>query len=63
MQKIPDVAIKKLNNTYNWALAMRYFPVKFKNAIMSFVLKPGKDLDKVENNRPISLLEIPGKIL
>ena len=62
MQNLPNVAIIKLKDIYNWALSMGYYPIKFKNAIMILIPKPGKDPTKAENYRPISLLEIPGKI-
>lgn len=42
---------------------MGYFPIIFKNAKMIFIPKPGRDTCKVENYRPISLLEITGKIM
>jgi len=61
MQHLPDVAIA-MNTIFNWALSVGYFPTKFKNAIMVLIPKAGKDPQKVENYRPISLLEIPGKI-
>jgi len=62
MQHLPDVAIAELKTIFNWALSVGYFPTKFKNAIMVLIPKAGKDPPKVENYRPISLLEIPGKI-
>lgn len=62
IQNMPDIAIRKLKDIYNWALSMGYFPIKFKNAVMIFISKPNKDPQKVQNYRPISLLEIPGKI-
>nr|XP_027208264.1 uncharacterized protein LOC113801976 [Penaeus vannamei] len=62
MQRLPDVPIAELKTMFNWALSMGNFPTKFKNATMVLITKAGKDPRKVENYRPISLLEIPGKI-
>ena len=44
-------------------LAAGYFPEPFKTAKMVMIPKHGKDLSRVENYRPISLLEVPGKAL
>jgi len=62
MQKLPEPAIAKLKEIFNWSLSMGYFPDKFKNAVMILIPKEGKDPRKPENYRPISLLEIPGKV-
>ena len=41
---------------------MGYYPDKFKFAVLCMISKPGKDEKDPYNYRPISLLEIPGKI-
>lgn len=48
--------------TLNETLSMGYFPIYYKQALLCFVGKPNKDITSVENYRPISLLEVPGKI-
>ena len=42
---------------------MGIFPSKFKYALISLLGKEGKDLKNPLNYRPISLLEVPGKIM
>ena len=42
---------------------MGCFPIMFKEGIILLILKPGKDPTKPGSYRPITLLEIPGKIL
>ena len=62
MKKLPAVAIEKLRGIYNAALTAGYFPDKFKEAVIRLIPKHGKNHHKAENHRPISLLEVPGKI-
>ena len=44
-------------------LSMGYYPTAYKNGELIFAPKPGKDPKMPENYRPITLLEVPGKIL
>ena len=44
-------------------MATGYFPTDFKLAKVVMIPKQGKNQNRVENYRPISLLEVPGKIL
>ena len=44
-------------------LSMGYYPTAYKNDELTFAPKPGKDPKMPENYRPITLLEVPGKIL
>ena len=44
-------------------MSMGYFPIIFKDGMVILILKPGKDPTKVSSYRPITLLEVPGKIL
>ena len=52
-----------LKNIYNASFATGYFPNIFKKAVIKFIPKENKPLKNPINYRPISLLEIPGKIL
>lgn len=55
------VAVTELMVISNRALSMGYFPITFKDAI-KVLSRAGKDHRKVLKRRPISLLEISGKI-
>ena len=47
---------------FNASLSAGYFPQKFKEAILKFIPKETLDQRRVQNYRPISLLEIMGKM-
>ncbi len=49
-------------NIYNACLSAGYFPTIFKKAIIKFIPKENKNHKNALNYRPISLLEVPGKI-
>ena len=54
--------IKNLQYIFNHSLSSGYFPKIFKHAIMIFLPKANKTPYEHTNYRPISLLEVPGKI-
>ena len=62
LQNLPQVSIIRLTNIFNASLAAGYFPDSFKEAIIKLIPKPGKSPRFTSNFRPISLLEVPGKI-
>ena len=59
---LPVNMIQNLQFIFNHALSSGYFPKIFKHAIMIFLPKPNKTPFEHINYRPISLLEVPGKI-
>ena len=61
--KLPDSMYTFLSELTNETISMGYFPNLFKIGILRFIGKPGKSLLSVNNYRPISLLEVPGKIV
>ena len=63
LTKLPRVALERLNDIINILLSMGYFSVFFKNGLMVFTPKGDKDGRDVLNYRPITLLEVPGKVL
>jgi len=63
LMHLPDSAIHRLRDIFNAVLSAGYFPDKFKEAEMRMVPKQGKVLTNPSTYRPISLLEVPGKIL
>ena len=62
LEKLPNVAIKVLQNIFNAALSAGYFPDRFKRATIKFIPKEGKSPTEATGYRPISLLETPSKI-
>ncbi|XP_064120181.1 uncharacterized protein LOC135224785 [Macrobrachium nipponense] len=63
IKHLPNSMLVFLRVIFNETISMGYWPDFFKKALLPFVGKKGKDLTTVSNYRPISLLEIPGKIL
>ncbi len=62
MENCTEKTLKQLQNIYNACLSTGYFPTCFKEAIIKFIPKKDKAPTNPINYRPISLLEIPGKI-
>ena len=63
LQKLPQKAIQNLANIYNATTSAGYFPDIWKKATLKLIPKPGKSSALPSNYRPISLLEVPEKIL
>ena len=63
LMKIPEIAITKFKDIINATISMGYFPIILKNSLIILIPKPGKDAKNPINYRPITLLELPGKIL
>lgn len=59
---LPQMGIDKLLHIYNASLSAGYFPDDLKKTKMIFIPKEGKDKKDIINYRPISLLEITGKL-
>ena len=62
LERVPPNMIKNLTTIFNASLAIRYYPQQYKNSLMIFIPKVGKSPIDHINYRPISLLNIPGKI-
>lgn len=60
--QLPDNMITIFTNILNASLSAGIFPDKFKKAILKFIPKKDKSTTKVQNHRPISLLEAAAKI-
>ena len=63
LKNLPENAYNNFTIIVNLTMSMGYFPIIFKDGIIILILKPGKDPTKVSSYRPITLLEVPGKIL
>ena len=63
LTKLPRAALERLNDMINILLSMGYFTVVYKNGLMVLTPKEGKDKREAINFHPITLLEIPGKVL
>ena len=60
--KVPKIYIVAITNIFNYSLSVGYYPEKFKESLMIFIAKPNKDHAHPKNYRPISLINIFGKI-
>ena len=60
---LPIEAINTLTAIYNTALSLGCLPILFKQAKIIMIPKQNKQTTDPMNYRPISLLEVPGKIL
>ena len=59
-EAIPDA----LHSMYKMCFDQRRYPMKWKEAVLAVVPKPGKtDYNSIASFRPISLLSVPGKVL
>ena len=63
LKHLPHKAIQNLTTIYNHALSMGYIPKIFKIAKMIFIPKGNKPGAEVSDHRPISLMEVHGKVL
>ena len=63
MNKLPNQAIIILKDIFNSTLSLGYFPAKFKHAKIILIPKPNTKGTNPTEYRPISLLEVPGKVL
>ena len=63
LKHLPTNMLKYLLYIFNMSLSMGYFPKKYKHAIMIFIPKGSSSQCKVQNFRPISLLDVQAKLL
>ncbi len=63
LMHLPRIALQRLSHIFSAALSAGYFPDGLKGAVMRFIPKAGKSPNQPANYRPISLLEVPGKML
>ena len=63
LSQLPRVALQRPNDISNLLIGMGYFTIVFKNGHMVLTPKSDKDNRHTIHYRPITLLEVPGKIL
>jgi exonuclease III len=62
LKNLPESALQALTNIYNNCMTSLYFPTAWKTAYTIMIPKPGKSPNDPKSYRPISLLNITGKI-
>lgn len=62
LKNLPQKTVCHITQIFNFALALNYFPTKWKHAHIITIPKPKKSPNLPENRRPISLLDTHGKI-
>uniref|UniRef100_A0A2S2Q352 Putative RNA-directed DNA polymerase n=1 Tax=Sipha flava TaxID=143950 RepID=A0A2S2Q352_9HEMI len=63
IKNLPAKTIIFLAHIYNATLRLSYFPSTWKSSVIVTILKPGKPPKHPSSYRPISLLQVLGKIL
>ena len=63
LMNLPNNTIGRFSSLTNIILSMGYYTKEFKNGLLVFAHKPGKDPKNPESYRPITFLEVPGKII
>ena len=63
LKHLNDDSLEKLIKLFNHTVSMGYFPQLFKTATLKLIPKPNTDHSQPINYRPISLLEVTGKLL
>ena len=59
---LPDNILHNITHIFNCCLSVGYYPKQFKHAHIIFIHKPGTEKHDPLNYRPISLLNVLGKI-
>jgi hypothetical protein len=62
LKNLPESALQALTNIYNNCMISLYVPTAWKTAYTIMIPKPGKSPNDPKSYRPISLLNITGKI-
>ena len=63
LENLPEQEYNCFVKILNYTISMGYFSIILKEGIIILILKPGKEPTKVASYRPITLLEVPGKML
>ena len=63
LKELPRIAIERFATLTNLNISMGYYSIVFKNGLMVFTQKAGRDPKLSENYQPITLLEVPGKTI
>ena len=63
LSHLPDTMLEVFRDINNEAYSMGYYLLLHKIGTICFIPKQGKDTKLVNNYRPITLLEMPGKII